>query len=72
MKTVYVRATRNLDMMNEGVVAKVDRDEQVDRMINAGYLEEVDAPEEEQTDFPGLANTQDAEPKPQKATTRTR
>lgn len=70
MKTVYVRATRNLDMMNEGVVAKVDRDEQVDRMIKAGYLEEVDAPEEEQTDFPGLADAE--EPKPQKATTRTR
>jgi hypothetical protein len=41
-KTVRVTATRNLDLMNEGEVNTIDRDEHVERLIEAGYLVEVD------------------------------
>lgn len=58
METVWVRAHRNLDFLNAGEPALVDRDEQVERLLGAGELFEVDAPMAEQTAFPGLAEVE--------------
>lgn len=40
--TVRVTATRNLDLMNEGEVATLDRDDRVEALMKGGYLLEVD------------------------------
>lgn len=39
---VRVTATRNLDLLNAGEVATVDRDAQVERLLTSGDLIEVD------------------------------
>ncbi len=40
---VTVRATRNLDWLNEGTTVELDREDWVQAQLNGGYLVEVDA-----------------------------